>query len=83
MLLMVITEQQQLHLLARKSVKKILLIQERKNINFFLAVHFPADQLQIIDYNRTIKDLNGLTPSELLARLEQGFLIEEKGNKNL
>ena len=32
--------------------------------NFFLAVHFPADQLQIIDYNRTIKDLNGLSPDE-------------------
>ena len=41
--------------------------------NFFLAVHFPADQLQIIDYNRTIKDLNGLTPDEFLSRLEEQF----------
>jgi uncharacterized protein (DUF1015 family) len=49
--------------------------------NFFLAVHFPADQLQIIDYNRTIKDLNGLTSKELLIRLENGFTIEEKGTK--
>jgi len=49
--------------------------------NFFLAVHFPADQLQIIDYNRTIKDLNGLTSNELLTRLEKGFTIEEKGTK--
>jgi uncharacterized protein (DUF1015 family) len=49
--------------------------------NFFLAVHFPADQLQIIDYNRTIKDLNGLTSNELLTRLEKGFNIEEKGIK--
>jgi uncharacterized protein (DUF1015 family) len=49
--------------------------------NFFLAVHFPADQLQIMDYNRTIKDLNGLTSNELLARLEKGFTIEEKGTK--
>ena len=49
--------------------------------NFFLAVHFPADQLQIIDYNRTIKDLNGLTAGELLTRLECGFIIEEKGIK--
>ena len=49
--------------------------------NFFLAVHFPADQLQIIDYNRTIKDLNGLSSKELLARLEKGFTIEEKGTK--
>jgi uncharacterized protein (DUF1015 family) len=49
--------------------------------NFFLAVHFPADQLQIIDYNRTIKDLNGLTSKELLIRLEKGFTIEEKGTR--
>ena len=49
--------------------------------NFFLAVHFPADQLQIIDYNRTIKDLNGLTSKELLVRLEKGFTLEEKGTK--
>jgi uncharacterized protein (DUF1015 family) len=48
--------------------------------NFFLAVHFPANQLRIIDYNRTIKDLNGLTPEKLLTRLECGFIIEEKGS---
>jgi uncharacterized protein (DUF1015 family) len=47
--------------------------------NFFLAVHFPDNQLQIIDYNRTIKDLNGLTPEELMTRLEKGFNIEDKG----
>jgi len=47
--------------------------------NFFLAVHFPADQLQIIDYNRTVKDLNGLTTEQFLSRLESGFVIEEKG----
>ena len=49
--------------------------------NFFLAVHFPDNQLRIIDYNRTIKDLNGLTPQQLLARLENGFHIEEKGTR--
>jgi uncharacterized protein (DUF1015 family) len=47
--------------------------------NFFLAVHFPANQLRIIDYNRVIKDLNGLTPAELLTKLENGFIIKEKG----
>lgn len=49
--------------------------------NYFLAVHFPDNQLQIIDYNRTIKDMNGLNPEELLARLEKSFVIECKGNK--
>jgi len=49
--------------------------------NYFLAVHFPDNQLRIIDYNRTIKDLNGLTARELLSRLENGFIIEEKGSR--
>jgi uncharacterized protein (DUF1015 family) len=49
--------------------------------NYFLAVHFPDDQLRIIDYNRTIKDLNGLTSQEFLAKLEKGFEIKNKGAK--
>jgi len=47
--------------------------------NFFLAVHFPASQLTIIDYNRVVKDLNGLSPEEFLTELEEGFSIEPKG----
>ncbi|HOF21482.1 MAG TPA: DUF1015 family protein [Bacteroidales bacterium] len=47
--------------------------------NYFLAVHFPADQLRIIDYNRTIKDLNGLSVREFLAKLESGFEVVKKG----
>jgi uncharacterized protein (DUF1015 family) len=47
--------------------------------NYFLAVHFPDNQLRIIDYNRTVKDLNGLTPGQFLSRLEKGFIVEEKG----
>lgn len=47
--------------------------------NFFLAVHFPASQLTIIDYNRVVKDLNGLTADEFLEELEAGFVIEKKG----
>lgn len=49
--------------------------------NFFLAVHFPDNQLQIMDYNRTVKDLNGLTASDLLERLEKSFIVEDKGTK--
>jgi len=49
--------------------------------NYFLAVHFPASQLRIIDYNRTVKDLNGLTAKEFLTKLETGFTIMEKGSK--
>ncbi len=49
--------------------------------NYFLAVHFPDDQLRIIDYNRTLKDLNGLTSAEFLTRLEKGFEIKNKGTR--
>lgn len=47
--------------------------------NYFMAVCFPANQLTIIDYNRVVKDLNGLTPQAFLAALEKNFLVEEKG----
>lgn len=48
--------------------------------NFFLAVHFPDDQLSIIDYNRAVKDLYGLSKKEFLAKLETVFELEEKGS---
>ena len=46
---------------------------------YFLAVTFPASQLRIIDYNRVVKDLNGLSKEEFLARLEESFEVEAKG----
>jgi uncharacterized protein (DUF1015 family) len=54
----------------------------KEEYNFFLAVHFPADQLKIIDYNRTIKDLNGLSSELLIQKLGKGFIIEEKGKRS-
>ena len=48
---------------------------------FFLAVIFPDDQLKIIDYNRVVRDLNGLTPAGLLSALEKDFVVEEKGTQ--
>jgi len=47
--------------------------------NFFLAVHFPDNQLTIIDYNRVIKDLNGLSKEDFLEKLNNSFIVEEKG----
>ncbi|MFI3239885.1 MAG: DUF1015 family protein, partial [Bacteroidales bacterium] len=47
--------------------------------NFFLAVCFPESHLNIIDYNRVVKDLNGLTEEEFLAKLEANFVVEMKG----
>ena len=45
--------------------------------NYFMAVHFPDTQLQIIDYNRVVKDLNGLTTDEFLAKIDENFYIKQ------
>ena len=47
--------------------------------NFFMAVCFPESQLKILDYNRVVKDLAGLTPQQLLDRLGEDFTVEAKG----
>lgn len=47
--------------------------------NYFMAVAFPASHLRVIDYNRVVRDLNGMTPAEFLKRLEENFNVEEKG----
>lgn len=49
--------------------------------NFFMAVAFPASHLRIIDYNRVVRDLNGLTPAEFLKALEKDFIVEDKGTE--
>jgi uncharacterized protein (DUF1015 family) len=49
--------------------------------NYFLAVHFPDDQLRIIDYNRLVKDLNGLPSNELLAKLSIDFDVLKVGQE--
>ena len=49
--------------------------------NYFLAVIFPDNQLKIMDYNRVIKDLNGLSDEEFLEKLSKSFEISDKGNE--
>lgn len=49
--------------------------------NYFMAVAFPSSHLRIIDYNRVVKDLNGLTPAEFLKKLEENFVVEDKGTE--
>jgi len=49
--------------------------------NFFMSVLFPDNQLKIIDYNRVVKDLNGLSNQELLQKLNEVFLVENKGSE--
>lgn len=45
--------------------------------NYFLSVLFPDDELKILDYNRVLRDLNGMTPGELKERLSEHFIVEE------
>ena len=47
--------------------------------NYFLAVIFPESQLKVIDYNRVVKDLNGLTPEQFIAELSKSFEVTEMG----
>ena len=49
--------------------------------NYFLAVAFPASHLKIIDYNRVVKDLNGLSPEEFLERLGHSFEVHDMGTE--
>lgn len=48
---------------------------------YFLAVTFPASHLRIIDYNRVVKDLNGLSEAELVEKLAESFIVEKKGKE--
>ncbi|MDP3311938.1 DUF1015 domain-containing protein [Lutibacter sp.] len=45
--------------------------------NYFMAVHFPDNQLQIIDYNRVVKDLNGLSVEQFMAKVQVNFTINK------
>jgi len=65
------------------------IMQEKKNqnpnhngteaYNFFMAVHFPDNQLKIIDYNRVVKDLNGLSKDDFLNKLKENFEVTKVG----
>lgn len=49
--------------------------------NYFMAVHFPDNQLKIIDYNRVVKDLNGLDAPGLIEKLRASFIVSPKGTE--
>lgn len=51
----------------------------QEEFNYFLSVLFPDEELYIMDYNRVVKDLNGLTKDEFLVRISQIFEIEKRG----
>ncbi len=49
--------------------------------NFFLAVVFPESHLKIIDYNRVVKDLNGMSSEEFISKLGEDFIVEKRGSE--
>ncbi len=49
--------------------------------NFFMAVHFPDTQLKIIDYNRVVKDLNGLSKEDFLNKIVANFVVQDMGTE--
>lgn len=53
----------------------------KEEYNYFMAVCFPSSQLTVIDYNRVVKDLNGLTDEEFLEKVKENFIVEEKGKE--
>jgi uncharacterized protein (DUF1015 family) len=53
----------------------------KEEYNYFMSVIFPDNQLKIIDYNRVVKDLNGLTEAQLLEKLQKTFDVKEQGTE--
>lgn len=51
-----------------------------EEFNYFLAVAFPDNDLMVMDYNRVIKDLNGMTKEEFLKKLEKDFIVTKSEN---
>lgn len=49
--------------------------------NYFMAVCFPDNQLKIMDYNRVVRDLGGLSPAEFIRKVEASFIVEDKGEE--
>ena len=80
---MVTIEQLLLLELAKKRKEKNKDHTGEEEYNFFLAVLFPEDQLKIYDYNRVVKDLNGLSVDNFIKKLEDSFLVSKIENDDI
>ncbi len=61
-------------------VRKALKQDSTEGCNYFLTTLFPSNQLYIMDYNRVVKDLNGLSPQAFLEKLKTHFTVQEEGS---
>jgi uncharacterized protein (DUF1015 family) len=68
------------HHRAASAAKVSLQLRENENAKYFLTTIFPASELAILDYNRVIKDLNGLTKEEFLKKLETNFTVQKSSS---
>ncbi|VAW98931.1 hypothetical protein MNBD_GAMMA22-1366 [hydrothermal vent metagenome] len=59
------------------AASRIAKMRDNENANYFLSVLFPDNQMTILDYNRVIKDLNGLSESDILTKIENSFDVEQ------
>ncbi|PUZ21196.1 Uncharacterized conserved protein, DUF1015 family [Chitinophaga costaii] len=66
--------------LVQKEYSSLGNLQPAGAVNYFLTTIFPASQLAILDYNRVVKDLNGLAPADFLSKLEYDFDVFEVGH---
>lgn len=67
-------------LVQKEFLEKGMVKSNEDPVNFFLTTIFPASQLAILDYNRVVKDLHGLSKAELLSRLDYDFTVEAVGH---
>lgn len=54
-----------------------------EEFNFFLSISYPDNELKVLDYNRTVKDLNGLTSREFLQKVEENFVVKHSENNEV
>ena len=67
--------------LLQNAGQKILIIMGMKSYNSFLIVSFPKPEVQILDYNRVVKDLNGFSVAGLVSRLGDSFAVEKSADR--
>jgi uncharacterized protein (DUF1015 family) len=69
-------------LLGKSKREKLKNHSGKESFNFYLGVFFPETQLKIYDYNRVVKDLNNLTPDQLLAKLKVRFTVKKENEQD-
>ena len=58
-----------------KAIAEGIEITGEEPVNFFMAIHYPESNLKIMDYNRVLKSLNGLTPEEFLGKVQESYEV--------